>query len=129
MSDAPPWLTRARMFRQDDPDPETRAELDTLLASAPGDPAREAELRDRFETQLPFGTAGLRGLIGAGDNRMNRRVVAQTTAALCAELMQHVPDAQQRGLCIGFDGRHKSRELVEEVRAIANGAGFVVHAF
>ncbi|MET0387311.1 MAG: phospho-sugar mutase, partial [Polyangiales bacterium] len=44
-------------------------------------------------------------------------------------LMQHVPDAQQRGLCIGFDGRHKSRELVEEVRAIANGAGFVVHAF
>lgn len=115
---------RARAFRADDPDPDTQAELDALLAQYD-----EHALRDRFGQRLTFGTAGLRGLIGAGDNRMNRRVVALTSAALCAQLRAAVPDAARRGLCIGFDGRHKSREFAEEVRAIANGAGFVVHAF
>jgi phosphomannomutase len=60
---------------------------------------------------------------------MNRRVIARTTAALCAELIASVPDAARRGLCVGFDGRHKSRDFADEVQAIANGAGFVVHAF
>ena len=124
----PGWLARARAFRADDPDPETCAELDALLARLP-EPAVEAELRDRFETRLGFGTAGLRGLLGAGDNRMNRRVVAQTTSALCAQLLAAVPDAAGRGLCIGFDGRHKSRDFAAEACAIAGGAGFVVHLF
>ena len=108
----PDWLARARSFLEDDPDPETRAELSALLAQR-DDPAAQAELRDRFAARLGFGTAGLRGLIGAGDNRMNRRVVAQTTAALCAQLAADVPGAAQRGLCIGFDGRHKSRDFAE----------------
>ena len=124
----PAWLQRARAFRADDPDPDTCAELDALLARA-ADPDSAAELRDRFETRLGFGTAGLRGLIGAGDNRMNLRVVAQTTAALCAQLAATVPNAAARGLCIGFDGRHKSQQMAEEARAVANGAGFAVHAF
>jgi phosphomannomutase len=118
------WIARAEAFLADDPDPDTRAELTELLSQA-----NLAELRDRFGSQLEFGTAGLRGLIGAGDNRMNRRVVAQTSAGLCAYLAQTSPAATQRGLCIGFDGRHKSREFAEEARAIACGAGFVVYAF
>jgi phosphomannomutase len=67
--------------------------------------------------------------LGAGDNRMNRRVVAQTTSGLCAYLAASAPDARERGLCVGFDGRHKSREFADEVVAIASGAGFLVHAF
>ena len=60
-----------------DPDPETRAELEQLLAA---DSA--AEIQSRFDSTLKFGTAGLRGELGAGPNRMNRVVVRQTTAAL-----------------------------------------------
>ena len=118
------WVARAEAFRADDPDPETQAELDALLARRDLD-----ALRERFEQRLAFGTAGLRGLIGAGDNRMNRRVVAQTTAGLCAYLDALWPDAKERGLCLGWDGRRKSREFAEEVIAVACGAGFVVHAF
>src|SRR6185312_15327874 len=120
---------RAQAFLADDADPATRAELDELLARAATDAAARAELHDRFAARLSFGTAGLRGLLGAGDNRMNRRVVAQTTAALCAELQARVDNAAARGLCIGLDGRHQSRAFADEVQAIANGAGFVVHAF
>jgi len=124
----PDWLTRAQAFRADDPDPDTQRELDALLAGLP-DLAAERELADRFSSRLAFGTAGLRGLLGAGDNRINRRAVAQATAALCAELLVQLPDAACRGLCIGFDGRHKSREFAEEAAAVASGAGFVVYAF
>ena len=91
-------LQRAQAFRADDADLDTQAELDALLERVATDPEAQAELRDRFATRLSFGTAGLRGLLGAGDNRMNRRVVAQTTAALCAELRARVDNAQQRGL-------------------------------
>jgi phosphomannomutase len=122
-------LARAQQFRADDPDPETQTELDALLARAATDEHAQAELRDRFVARLSFGTAGLRGLLGAGDNRMNVRVVAQTTSALCAELATQVANAKQRGLCVAFDGRHKSRTFADEVQTIANGAGFVVHAF
>jgi phosphomannomutase len=118
------WLARAHVFRADDPDPDTQQELDALLSL--GD---SVQLRQRFSEELTFGTAGLRGLLGAGDNRMNRRVVARTTAGLCAYLAQSEPKARARGLCVGFDGRHKSREFAEEVAQVANGAGFVVHAF
>jgi len=125
MPDTPSaWLAGAHAFRADDPDPETQNELDELLREP-----NLAELRERFGEHLTFGTAGLRGLLGAGDNRMNRRVVAQTTAGLCAYLKAKQPDAALRGLCVAFDARHKSREFAAEVMAVANGAGFVVHAF
>ncbi len=117
-------LAAARAFLADDPDPTTRAELAALLER--GD---LSSLTERFSGRLEFGTAGLRGLIGAGDNRINRRVVAQTTAGLCAYLAQTDATARTRGLCVGFDGRHMSRELAEETCAIASAAGFVVHAF
>lgn len=107
-----------------DPDPHTRDELQTLLDS--GD---TAELGDRFASPLEFGTAGLRGLVGGGPRRMNRAVVAQATAGLCAELSAQVPGARERGLCIGFDGRRHSQAFAEEVAAVAAAAGFRVLRF
>ncbi|HET6335494.1 MAG TPA: phospho-sugar mutase [Polyangiales bacterium] len=124
-------LAAARVFRDDDPDPVTRAEAGALIQRAGAAEGGEAwiELEERFGAELTFGTAGLRGLIGAGSNRMNRRVVARTTAGLCAYLLRQYPDAQKRGICLGYDGRHQSRAFADEVASVAQGAGFVVHRF
>jgi phosphomannomutase len=109
---------------EDDPDPACRAELQKLLTS--GD---FAALTERFAAPLEFGTAGLRGELGAGPARMNRAIVARATHGLCTQLRKQVPEAAERGLCIGFDGRHGSREFAEETAAVAAGAGFRVHVF
>lgn len=78
-------LQRAQAWLAQDPDGETRTELRALIEAAEsGDAAAEAELADRFSTRLAFGTAGLRGALGAGTNRMNRVLVAQAAAGLAA---------------------------------------------
>lgn len=78
-------LAAARAWLAQDPDGETRAELRALLdAVEAGDEAAAADLTDRFATRLAFGTAGLRGELGAGSNRMNRVLVAQAAAGLAA---------------------------------------------
>ena len=78
-------LQRAHAWLAQDPDGETRAELRALIEAAEsGDAAAEAELADRFSARLAFGTAGLRGALGAGTNRMNRVLVAQAAAGLAA---------------------------------------------
>lgn len=80
-----PVLETARAWLAQDPDGETRAELRELIAAAEsGDEAAEADLADRFSARLAFGTAGLRGELGAGSNRMNRVLVAQAAAGLAA---------------------------------------------
>ncbi|WP_228484527.1 phospho-sugar mutase [Microbacterium cremeum] len=78
-------LAAARAWLAQDPDGETRAELRELIADTEnGDEAAAADLADRFATRLAFGTAGLRGELGAGSNRMNRVLVAQAAAGLAA---------------------------------------------
>ena len=79
----------------DDPDPGDQAELRGLLAD--GSEAAWAELTDRFGGRLEFGTAGLRGAIAAGPNRMNRAVVRAATAALTRWLPAHQPGAAAAG--------------------------------
>ena len=116
----------------DDPDDRDRAELSALLRTASGldaDAAAEAvtELRDRFAGRLEFGTAGLRGVVAAGPNRMNRAVVRGTTAALAGWLLYIDPSAARSGVVIGCDARHRSDEFAVEAARVLAGAGVAVH--
>ncbi|HKP05888.1 MAG TPA: phospho-sugar mutase, partial [Microbacterium sp.] len=78
-------LASAHAWLAQDPDGETRAELRALIEAAEsGNPAALEDLEDRFSARLAFGTAGLRGALGAGSNRMNRVLVAQAAAGLAA---------------------------------------------
>ncbi len=105
-----------------DPDERDRAELRALLDD--GGEAAAADLADRFGARLEFGTAGLRGAIGAGPNRMNRAVVRAATAALAEWLASHGgPEAAQAGVVIGCDARHRSDEFAEEAARVLAGAG------
>jgi phosphomannomutase len=106
----------------EDPDPATRAELDLLLKEAStGDAAALADLADRFDGRLQFGTAGLRGEMGAGPNRMNRVTVIRAAAGLAAFLTeQHGPGAT---VAVGYDARHNSRQFAEDTAAVMAGAG------
>jgi phosphomannomutase len=114
----------ARRWMAEDPDPETRAEVEGLLAR--GD---DAGLEDRFGSALAFGTAGLRGVMGAGPNRMNRAVVLRTTAALARYLKATVPGAAQRGVVVGYDGRHGSLQFSVDVAAALAGEGVRARVF
>ncbi|MFK7988042.1 MAG: phospho-sugar mutase [Sandaracinaceae bacterium] len=108
----------------DDPDPDTVAELEALVQS--GD---EEAVAGRFAGPLRFGTAGLRGLLGAGESRMNRKVVLRATAGLCTYLLETDPNARERGLCVAFDGRRKSRQFADDVASVALGMGIPVRGF
>jgi phosphomannomutase len=124
MTPDPKLRARVRAWIEDDPDARDRRELQALL-----DAGEQDELASRFAGTLHFGTAGLRGPVGAGPMRMNRAVVARATAGLCSRLGDALPDARERGLCIGFDARHRSAEMAEEAAAVAAGAGFRVQLF
>lgn len=116
--------TAAEAWMADDPDPITRAEIARLL-----DEGNESELADRLGAKLEFGTAGLRGLLGGGPNRMNRKVVLRATAGLCAYLLAEVPDAAARGVCIGYDGRRGSEQFARDAAEVVLGMGLCAHAF
>ena len=121
-------LERARAFLEDDVDPATRSELSALLdRAASGEAAALADLEDRFRGPLEFGTAGLRGVIGAGESRMNRAVVIRATAGLVAEVLASVPDARARGVVIGRDGRRLSAEMQRDAAEVIAAAGVPVH--
>jgi len=109
----------------DDPDAGDQAELRGLLAD--GSEAAWAELADRFGGRLEFGTAGLRGAVAAGPNRMNRAVVRATTAALAQWLPAHQPGAAAAGVAIGCDARHRSAAFAAEAASVLAGAGIAVH--
>ncbi|ARE74918.1 phospho-sugar mutase [Streptomyces sp. NPDC059558] len=109
-------ITRAQAWLAEDPDPETAAELAALIESAD-----TAELADRFSGTLQFGTAGLRGEIGAGPMRMNRSVVIRAAAGLAAYLKAQGHDG---GLVVvGYDARYKSADFARDTAAVMTGAG------
>jgi phosphomannomutase len=110
-------------WAEQDPDPQTRQQLDDLLAAAnSGDARAMAELVDAFSSRLQFGTAGLRGALGPGPNRMNRVVVGQTTAGLASYLLDHGLAGGK--VIIGFDARYNSDVFARDTAEIMSGAGF-----
>jgi phosphomannomutase len=131
---APELASQVEAWIADDPDEADRAELAELVRlAAQSDQAAQAaqaalaELADRFSGRLEFGTAGLRGAVGAGPNRMNRAVVRGTTAALAGWLLGRYPDASQAGVVIGCDARHRSGQFAAEAAAVLAGTGIRVH--
>jgi len=118
MSDRTELIRQVDAWSAADPDETTRAELQRLLAAEDF-----AELEDRFAGSLEFGTAGLRGVVGAGPNRMNRAVVRRATAGLAAYLLANVPDATRRGVVVARDGRRMSKEFAEDTAAVLAAAG------
>lgn len=117
-------LALAEGWIAQDPDPETRAELAALVEGAKaGDAAASAELADRFDTRLAFGTAGLRGEIAAGPNRMNRVLVSQAAAGLAAYLLERARPGETPSVVIGYDGRRNSAVFARDSAEIMAGAG------
>ena len=107
------WLTWA--------DTKTREEL-LLLKD-------EKDIEDRFYKDLEFGTAGLRGIMGAGTNRMNRYTVARASKGFSDYLKALFPDELERGVVIAYDSRNHSREFAEEAAGVLTSAGIPVRIF
>ena len=117
-------LALAEAWIAQDPDPETRAELAELIEGArSGDAAASAELADRFDARLAFGTAGLRGEIAAGPNRMNRVLVAQAAAGLAGYLVARAAPGAAPSVVIGYDGRKNSDVFARDSAEVMSGAG------
>jgi len=112
-----------RVWLADDPDPHTRAELEAVLAAAEdGDSTAQEDLRDRFRGMLEFGTAGLRGALGAGPNRMNRVVVVRTAAGL-TRYLQETLGRTDVSVVIGYDARRNSDVFARDTAAVVVAAG------
>ncbi|CAL9299655.1 phospho-sugar mutase [Streptomyces sp. SudanB52_2052] len=114
-------IAQAQAWLTEDPDPDTRAELARLI-----DAQDHAELAARFSGTLQFGTAGLRGELGAGPMRMNRSVVIRAAAGLAAYLRkQGTPHGDDTAglVVIGYDARHKSHDFALDTAAVMVGAG------
>ncbi|MFT3798419.1 phospho-sugar mutase [Microbacterium sp.] len=113
----------ARAWLAQDPDDVTRTELAGLIARAEaGETDAVADLHDRFDTRLQFGTAGLRGALGAGSNRMNRVLVSQAAAGFAAYLRSRATGATPV-VVIGYDGRRNSDVFARDSAELFAGAG------
>jgi phosphomannomutase len=112
-------IQQARNWIDQDPDAETVAELEKLISESD-----EAGLADRFGQRIGFGTAGLRGLLGAGPNRMNRVLVAQAAAGISKYLKENFDDPS---VVIGYDARKNSDVFAKDSAQIF--AGFGIRAF
>ena len=115
----------ARAWLSQDPDHETREELRELIDRAEqGDGTASAGLADRFAGRLAFGTAGLRGELGAGSNRMNRVLVAQAAAGLAAYVLERTQgEGRTPTVVIGYDGRRNSDVFARDSAELFAGAG------
>lgn len=101
-------------------DPDTKAELKALEGN-------EKEIEDRFYRQLEFGTGGLRGVIGAGTNRMNIYTVRQATQGLANYIL--LQNGQEKGVAIAYDSRRMSPEFAKEAALCLNGNGIKAYLF
>ncbi len=102
-------------------DNETKKELISLTD--------EKEIEDRFYKDLEFGTAGLRGIMGAGTNRMNRYTVGRATLGLARFLLEKFPEAKEKGVVIGYDTRNRSDTLSRRTAEVFTALGIPVYLF
>lgn len=103
-------------------DPETVAELESIKDD-------DAEIKDRFYKTLEFGTAGLRGVLGTGINRMNEYVVGQATQGLANQLIKTNGKDADLSVVIAYDSRHKSDVFAKEAAQILAANGIKVYLF
>ncbi|MCQ1858032.1 phospho-sugar mutase [Haemophilus sputorum] len=114
-------FSKAQDWLNQDPDQETRAELEQLLSQAKsGNAEAQVELTNRFDGRLQFGTAGLRGRLQAGSMGMNRVLVAQAAGGLAAYLKDY---DKTPSIVIGYDGRKNSDVFARDTAEIMAGAG------
>lgn len=124
MSNIPAELRqRTEAWIAADPDKKTRAELSALLDGGDAD-----ELSERMAGSLEFGTAGLRGRVEAGSNRMNRAVVIRTTRGLAEYLLERDPDSDQP-VIVGRDARLSSNQFQKDTIGVLSAAGILVRYF
>ncbi len=113
-------LEAAHSWISGDPDPSTRAELQGVIDSGDLD-----DLTDRMNGTLEFGTAGLRGIVGAGSNRMNRAVIIHATRGVADHLLATGPGL----VVVGRDARLSSPQFLEDTLAVLAAAGIPVRYF
>lgn len=101
-------------------DQETKKELQAIAHD-------EAEIRERFGKELEFGTGGLRGIMGAGTNRMNRYIVRKATQGLANYIKKQ--KAQEKGVAIAYDSRNKSVEFAREAALCLAANGIRAYVF
>lgn len=122
MSNTPSLIDEVSTWINEDPDAATREELTALLAAhEAGDASATAELTDAFSGSLQFGTAGLRGRLGGGPNRMNRVVVIRAAAGLAAYLREQLGEGFS--VVIGYDARYGSETFARDTASVVTGAG------
>ena len=112
---------RVQSWIEQDPDAVTKSQLTQLMLAAQTDPNALAELQDAFLAPLEFGTAGLRGALGAGPNRMNRVTVLQAASGLAQYLVQQGFTGKK--VVIGFDARYNSDVFANDTAHVMSGAG------
>jgi len=103
-------------------DEATRRELLSIAEN-------ETEIKERFYKELEFGTAGLRGKLGAGDNRMNKYTVARATQGLANLILSGNPEYRERGVVIAHDSRHMSRAFAEIAASVLTANEIKVYLF
>lgn len=103
-------------------DEETKNELISIKDN-------EKEIEERFYKDLEFGTGGLRGIIGAGTNRMNKHNVRRATQGFANYILSEVDNAKEKGVVIAFDSRHKSPEFSMEAAKVLAGNGIKAYVF
>lgn len=102
-------------------DSQTRAEVMSLKD--------EKEIEDRFYKNIEFGTGGMRGISGAGTNRINLYTVGRATLGLANYLISEYDNCKEAGVVIAYDTRHESRGLAERAAAVLTGMGIRVYIF
>jgi len=120
----PALRTKIEAWADQDPDWDTKAQLQRLLTAADGgDKAALAELRDCFSGPLTFGTAGLRAALGPGPARMNRVVVTQAAAGFADWLLSTGGVKPGSSVLIGYDARHKSADFARDTAEVMAASG------